>query len=206
MYWIKYVFLFLSFIPVYHICLPSDNTCVSGSEIKSRSTPRDSDGWTFIAPNKVIACDGEISEWRYQGTASHAFRAVVWRQVPGSTTQFQIVGINDISASSINIPVTYTVPADKRIRVTAGDMIGWSFGSSVITFDYNTGSNVRWIGGFLHASLQPGQIHTFNGIGQDGPRDYSIQAVVETVLLPEEGKTAYKSSITIYIGPYSLNS
>ena len=108
--------------------------------------------------------------------------------MPGSTTQFQIVGINDIPASSINIPVTYTVPADKRIRVTAGDMIGWSFGNGVITYDYNTGSDVRWLGGSLHASLQPGQIHTFNGIGQDVPRDYSIQAVVETVLLPEEGK------------------
>ena len=114
--------------------------------------------------------------------------------MPGSTTQFQIIGINDIPASSINIPVTYTVPADKRICVTAGDMLGWSFGNGVITYDYDTGSDVRWLGGFLHASLEPGQIHTFNSIGI---RDYSIQAVVETVLLPEEGKTVYKSSIII---------
>lgn len=143
--------------------------------IKNRGGP-DSAGWTMVSPGKQFSCVGQIIEWRYQAKYSRAFRAVVWRPVEGSNTQFQIVGINDIPAGATNTPVTYTVPVDDLIKVQPGDMIGWSFGGGVITYNGGGGTLVRWTGGHLHASLDVGQVHNINhGAGN---REYSIEATV----------------------------
>ena len=143
--------------------------------IKNRGGP-DSPGWTMVSPEKQFSCVGKVTEWRYQAKYSRAFRAIVWRPVDGSNTRFQIVGINDIPAGATNTPVTYTVPVDELITVEPGDVIGWSFGGGVITYNGGGGTLVRWTGGNLHASLDVGQVRNINDGA--GDREYSIAATV----------------------------
>ena len=135
----------------------------------------DSSGWTMVSLDQLFLCNGQVTEWRYQGKTSNEFRAIVWRPVDGPHTQFRIVGINDIPAGAANTPVTYTVPENERITVRAGDVIGWSFGESVLTYNIGGGHHsVRWVGRNLHGSLQANQLHDINsGIEE---REYSIAA------------------------------
>ena len=105
------------------------------------------------------------------------FRAIVWRPITGSTTQFQIVGINDIPAGAVNTPVTYAVPGNDRITVKAGDMIGWSFGDSIIAYNDSGVNRIFWLGGSLHGSLQVNEVHTFS-LSRETSREYSIAATV----------------------------
>ena len=130
----------------------------------------------MISPDQKFFCSGQVTEWRYQGKHSNGFRAVVWRPVDASATQFRIVGINDIPAGPINSPVTYIVPKSQRITVKAGDVIGWSFGGEVLAFDIGGTHSVRWLSGNLRDSLQTNQEHNFNGGVQK--RKYSIAAIV----------------------------
>ena len=96
----------------------TDGTCEVGWSIQNREGP-DSSGWTMVSPDQRFLCNGQVTEWRYQGKQSNAFRAIVWRQVEGFATQFQVVGINGIPAGAVNTLVSYTVPENDRITVNA---------------------------------------------------------------------------------------
>ncbi|XP_072032975.1 uncharacterized protein [Amphiura filiformis] len=153
------------------------DVCRTGWPIENRAGP-DGNGYTMVSPDKPFLCSGQVTRWTYQGKASRSFRAIVFRPVMGSVTQFQIVGINDIPAGAVNTPVNYIVPENERITVTYGDVIGWSFGGGVITYNGGGSYNVRWVGGNLHASLVVDQILNINDGAQ--LREYSIEATVES--------------------------
>ena len=131
----------------------------------------------MVSPDQKFSCSGQVKEWRYQGKKSHGFRAIVWRPVDRSATKFRIVGINNIPAGPINKVVSYTVPKNERITVKAGDVIGWSFGASVLTYNGGGSFRVRWVGGNLHGSLKANQERDIRGGVQK--REYSIVAEVE---------------------------
>ena len=134
----------------------------------------------MVSPDNQFVCNGQVTEWRYQGKASSPFRALVWRPIDGyEGTRFRIVGINNIPAGAVNTPVTYTVPDSERITVRAGDVIGWSFGEAVLTYNHDSGGHnyrVRWKGGNLHDNLHANQVHNIN-TGSE-VRAYSIAATV----------------------------
>ena len=130
----------------------------------------------MVSPDQMFLCSGQVTEWRYQGKTPNGFRAIVWRPVDDSATKFRVVGINDIPAGAVNTLVTYTVPKDQRITVEAGDMIGWSFGASVLTYNVGGGFRVRWLSGNLHGSLQVNQERNIDDGVQE--REYSIAATV----------------------------
>ena len=133
----------------------------------------------MVSPDQRFLCNGQVTEWRYQGKQSNAFRAIVWRQVEGSATQFQVVGINGIPAGAVNTLVSYTVPENDRITVKAGDVVGWSFGDSVLAYNNGGGFRVRFVDGNLHDSLQVNQVHDINAGVQE--REYSIAATVQKI-------------------------
>ncbi|XP_072028883.1 E3 ubiquitin-protein ligase rnf213-alpha-like isoform X2 [Amphiura filiformis] len=139
-------------------------------------TDTDTDGLTMVSPEQKFLCSGQVTAWRFQCKASHRFRAIVWRQVTGSDTKFKVVGINDIPAADIGVPVTYQVPEDERISVQPGDVIGWSSGASVLTSNIGGGYLVRWLSGDLHNGLDRSQTHNINSGVQD--REYSIEATI----------------------------
>ena len=175
--WIwRNVFMITSVQWLFHFVLVhTDGACQAGWPIKNRGGP-DSPGWTMVSPDQRFLCNGQVTEWRYQAKASHGFRAIVWRPVDKSATKFRIVGINNIPAGAVNTPVTYSVPAHQRIRVQIGDLIGWSFGAGVLTYNGGGGDRVRWLGGNLHGSLKANQERDINTGVQD--REYSIAATV----------------------------
>ncbi|XP_072033285.1 uncharacterized protein [Amphiura filiformis] len=154
------------------------DVCSTGWPVINRDGP-DSAGWTFVAQDNPFLCSGQVTSWTYQGKFSGSFRAIVFRPVEGSLTQFQIVGINDIPAGAVNTPVNYVIPENERITVKYGDVIGWSFGSGVITYNGGGSYNLRWVGGYLHASLVVDQIVNINGGA--GAREYSIEATVDSL-------------------------
>ena len=133
----------------------------------------------MVLVDQQFTCEGVLVEWRYQAKASNLFRAIVWRPVNGSDTEFQIVGINDIPAGEVNTPVTYTVPENDTIEVLAGDLIGWSFGSSSLAFDLGGVHRIRWKRDLY--DLDVNQTRTIDHGNQ--LREYSIEATVE----PTEG-------------------
>ncbi len=148
--------------------------CEAGWPVVSRHGP-DVDGYTMVALDKRL-CSGQVTKWTYQGKHSSPFRAIIFRPVPDSVTIFKIVGINDIPAGNVNTPVVYRVPKADRITVKEGDMIGWSFGTGVLTYNRGGGSTIRYVGGNQHADLVAN-----NTIDIDlGPksREYSIKATV----------------------------
>ncbi len=155
-------------------------TCKTGWLVAENRPDLDSNGLTMVAPEKRIRCNGKVTMWTYQGKYSRPFRAIIFRPVEGSQTQFKIVGINDIPAGAAsNGLVYYSVPESYQISVNYGDVIGWSSGDSVITFrTSHRVSLIRWLGGYLHADLVPDQILDFNS---EFLREYSIEAyVIET--------------------------
>ena len=144
----------------------------------------DSPSWTMVSPDQKFPCNGQVTEWRYQGKKSNGFQAIVWRRVDNSTTKFRVVGINDIPAGTANTPITFTVSKYQRITVKAGDMIGWSFGDPVLAFDYGGVHSVRWLGGNLHGNLQVFQERDINeGVEK---REYSIVATIGMIGEPGE--------------------
>ena len=105
-----------------------------------------------------------------------------------SSTQFQIVGINDIPAEEINRDIVYVVPENKRIRVKARDMIGWAYTTEAalqysLSTDTVDDTHLYYIGGHLYDSLKDSQIHTFVQSTLNS-RDTSILATIE----PFKGK------------------
>ncbi len=136
---------------------------------------------TMVAPEKRIRCNGKVTIWTYDGKYSRPFRAIIFRPVEGSQTQFKIIGINDIPAGTANGLVYYSVPEANQISVKYGDVIGWSSGDSVITFntDQRRVSPVWWLSGNLHDDLVTDQILDFNSGNER--RAYSIEAyAIET--------------------------
>ena len=129
----------------------------------------------MVSPDQKFPCDGLVTEWRYQAKRSSAFQAMVWRQIVGSDTQFQIVGINDIPAGAVNTTVTYTLPENESIIVRAGDVIGWSFGEAVLPFNGGGDYRVRWLKKTDQlGNLAVNQVHNITkGVKE---REYSIAA------------------------------
>ena len=149
--------------------------------MRNRSST-DSSDLTVVSADKVMSCDGFLSQWTYQTDTSNGFKAIVWRKVIGSSAKFQIVGINEIPDGESGRPVTFEVPTNERIRVRPGDMIGWSFqegGYRGLPWSSGGGFNVRWVGGNLYSTLQAG--NTYNINGDSGHRQYSIKASVELI-------------------------
>ena len=131
----------------------------------------------MVSPDQQFQCNGQVTEWRYQGKQPDAFQAIVWRPIAGSDIQFQIVGINDIPARPVNIPVSYIVPPNERITVRAGDVIGWSFKNSALTWDKGGDHRVRYLTNTsLLGDLQVNQV--VNVTSGDDKREYSITATV----------------------------
>ncbi|XP_072045785.1 uncharacterized protein [Amphiura filiformis] len=156
-------------------CEDQGDGCTTGWPIVNRGGP-DSNGWTMASPDQKFTCSGQVTAWKYQGKSSRPFRAIVFRPTGGADTEFEIVGINDIPAGAANTPVNYVVPENDRITVAIGDVIGWSFGGGVITYNGGGSYKVRWVGGNLHAGLAATQNVNINGGVQQ--REYSIEATV----------------------------
>ena len=140
----------------------------------------------MVSPDNPFLCDGLLTQWKYRSRKPVPFKAIVWRHVPGSSTQFQIVGINVIPAKPAgNEDIVYFVPENERIAVKAGDMIGWAYESEG-PFEY-TEINARdtphvyFSDLFIYDSLNETQIYSLPGFDF---REYSILATVE----PPEGK------------------
>ena len=169
------------FLKVFHLLLNVnilDRICTAGWPITNRED-YDSAGWTMVSPDQQFLCNGQVIEWRYQGKTSNAFQAIVWRSVDDSDTQFRIVGINEIPAvpaGAVNTPVIYSVPESERITVKAGDVIGWSFGESVLTYNVGGHYRVGWLVRNLLGSIQVNQVYDINSAVEE--RDYSIAATV----------------------------
>ena len=155
-----------------------DENCTTGWEVKDRDG-LDGPGFTMVSPYKEIRCDGFITEWRYQAKKSHPFRAIVWRSDPNSTTNFKIVGINNIPAGPINREVIFNVPEDQQFQVKAGDVIGWSFGNGVLAYSRGGNFSVRWLHNVPGSTLADDQIHDFEIVRHNGEREYSIVATID---------------------------
>ena len=163
--------------------LLSDGACETGWPIISRQIVDSASGVTMASPDKPFLCNGHVTTWRYLAKKSNAFQAIVLRPIDGSTARFLVVGVNNIPAGATNTPVTYIVPSNQRILVKAGDVIGWSFGYSVLAFSYGGVHRVRWLYN-LYGSLQANQDLDINSGGQ--AREYSIAATVGEVSEPGE--------------------
>lgn len=153
-----------------------DIACSTGWPRQNRGR-NDGPGWTMVSPVKKFSCDGQVIEWQYYSKASSPFKAIVWRPIEDSDTQFQIVGVNIIPAGALNTEVTYTVPDNELITVKSGDLIGWSH-EGVVPFNTGGGTRVRFVGGHLYANLVVGLVQTINQGVED--REYSIAATVRT--------------------------
>ena len=166
-----------SYIILFLFTVLADALCRTGWAMKDRQKI-DSSGVTVVS--NTIACGGFLSQWTYQtDTSAGGFKAIVWRKVIGSSTRFQIIGINDVpGGESGETPVTFEVPLNERIIVRPGDLIGWSFQGRGLPRQ-NGGVKAHWIGGNLYSSLQTGETYDVNG--GSGYRTYSIQAAVETI-------------------------
>ena len=162
--------------------LLSDGACETGSPITSRQRV-DDPNWTMVSPDQRFLCNGQVTAWQYLGQNSNAFRAIVWRPINTSATQFRIVGINNIPAGAVNTPVTYTIPENQRISVKAGDVIGWSFGDSVLPYNFGGANRVRYLKGNLNGSLTNQVLDINFGVWE---REYSIAATVVEVREPGE--------------------
>ena len=74
----------------------------------------------------------------------------------------------------------FQVPLHDRIQVEIGDMIGWSFGPSVLPYNNGGNTEVRWVRGNLHDSLE--KDHVLSIDAGAGDREYSIAAVINTAI------------------------
>ena len=134
----------------------------------------------------MIPCNGYINTWELWTERTGKLRAVIVRPVPGSSTEFTIVGFNDITITSamINQKITYTVPSDEHITTENGDMI------AVGTFDSqnNAGLHANSGGGLYQncvfldpTTLNPGATLTTNLITE---ATASISVIVVEEVLP----------------------
>ena len=153
------------------------SSCRTGWPIQLRGGP-DNNGWTVVAPDKQFSCNGNVIEWHYLGKSANGFKAIVWRPINDSDTYFKIVGINVIPEGPIDIPVTYVVPENEQIMVMPGDMIGWSFGPGVLSYNGGGGYRIRKTKGNLYSSLSVSEVYDLSEYSAH--REYSIAATVIT--------------------------
>ena len=153
-----------------------DIGCTAGWPITDRPHVDGEGPWTFVSPDKLIHCTGNVTIWHYQAKQTGQFRAIIFRPIVGADNQFQVVGINNISVTSVNVPAAYVVPESERIKVHNGDVIGWS-GESVLAF--NTGGNhqCQHTSTYSPSSLAVSQTTTFDFVEA---RQYSIEVRVRT--------------------------
>ena len=116
----------------------AESPCQAGWPVIRRPS-HDSPRRTMIATKRAFPCNGQITKWRYQSRTRNPFRAIVWRTVSGNG--FEVVGFNNIPVSPANTPITYVVPTSQRITVQKGDIIGWAFGPSALSYSAGGGTN-----------------------------------------------------------------
>ena len=182
-YFFNYCFL-IYFIPLHHSDTAMSRGCEGpisvGWAVRSRAGP-DTDNWIMVVPGKPFLCDGVVTEWRYWGINSVAFRVIVWRRVFGKISEYEIVGINEIPAGPFGEEVAYSVPILERIYVLKGDVMGFSFERSVLVGDINPadGAMVRWYKGNQGTpfGITEGDQISFSASGMRG---YSLKAVVDS--------------------------
>ena len=137
----------------------------------------DGDDWSFVFPEKEVPCDGVISNWLFWARRREPFRAIVWRQAGDQDNRFQIVGINNIPARSVNQVEDYTVPVTERFSVLKGDLLGFAFRRSSLAYQLQRAdtSRVRWFKNRSPYSMASGAVYTISSYGD---RAYSLAAIV----------------------------
>ena len=98
--------------------------CSAGRSIRKRFLVVKSNR-VAVYTHEVIPCDGKVATWNLWTRQPGTLRAMIVRPVNGSSTEFTIVGINDITITSAmaNQNITYTVPSCECIIAQNGDMI-----------------------------------------------------------------------------------
>ena len=105
--------------------------CSVGENVQDRNNFF-ADEVVVVFSHEVMPCTGLVKTWELWTEQPGKLRAMIVRPVPGSSTKFTIVGLNDITITSAmtHQKITYTVPLDERITAEGGDMIAISnFGS-----------------------------------------------------------------------------
>ena len=119
--------------------------------------------------------------WTYQAKQTNLIRAIIFRPIDGSVrNEFQIVGFNDISVTSIDTTVTYIVPESERIMVNVSDVIGWSGNGLAFNIAGQSQYLVKFLQGYTPSDLDVDQVLNFNNDDEWYTRDYSIEAEVRT--------------------------
>ena len=156
----------------------------------------------MIATKQSFPCNGQITKWRYQSRTRNPFRAIVWRPVSGNG--FEVVGFNTIRVSPANTPITYVVPTSQRITVKKGDIIGWAFGPSALSYSAGSGTNdtvLSLYGDLTHTrQLAVGKVLYLNHGTPSLLRQYSLSATVD-----ETGK-CYISTMELRVCLDSIHS
>ena len=70
--------------------------------------------------------NGEVSVWELFNTKNTEIRVQVWRPRQGYSSQFTFIGENTLQLHKDGVN-KITVPVADRIKVRAGDLIGWYF-------------------------------------------------------------------------------
>ena len=159
----------------------------------------DTDDWTFVLREKEVPCDGVISHWLFWAKRSEPFRGIVWREK--AYNQYQIVGINNIPASSANQVVNHTVPETERFSVLKGDLLGFAFTRASLAFQTQRAdtSQVGWVKNRSPYSMASGEIHTIVNYEE---RAYSLAAIVS----PAAGGNIYLMTTISRTEPLDQNS
>ena len=81
--------------------------------------------------------NGEVSAWELYNTKSTEIRAQVWRPNQGYSSKFTFIGENTLQLHKDGVN-KITVPVADRIKVRAGDLIGWYFPkyTGVMSYDH----------------------------------------------------------------------
>ncbi|XP_072050643.1 uncharacterized protein [Amphiura filiformis] len=126
--YLRWTFLLVAVLAV----TPTVNSgCSVGQRVVNRAGKVANVRIAMVLVNNVISCNGVIASWQYWPKQSFPFKAIVFRQVltgttGGSTSTWNIIGINDIPASNViaNRVNRYNIPTGDRIEVQTGDVIG----------------------------------------------------------------------------------
>ena len=170
--------------------------CSVGENVQDRSNFF-ADEVLVVFSHEELPCTGQVKTWELWTEQPGKLRAMVVRPVPGSSTDFIIVGLNDITITSAmtHQKITYTVPSDERITAERGDMIAISnFGSpNNPALQANTGGGIILKFVFLDPlTLSPGDNLTTLYI-QEVTASVSVNVVTES-----PGKFVKNSNNTIW--------
>ena len=157
-----------------------ENCSAGWAVVNPRPSFDTSHNLTIVARSKVVSCYGEVIQWRYRALKDRLFRAIIWRQVPGSDTEFQIVGINDITKTAGSRgEIIFHVPSRDRIAVKPGDVIGWSSVNGSLTMKgSDEDDNLLHYRKYNTNILQINQTFDIKH-SSSFKREYSIKAVVQ---------------------------